>query len=411
MKRLLMFILALAVMSAGACSSKNEVLALYDAGVITGNDLSLWLEDMGIPCDKIFDKDKKSKQRVYLRQIALERLQIDAIKKAGYDTRPEYIERMVSAEESFLAAYYRQKLHQRIEFSEDAVKVSIIRLKIKPDKDSGTPAKNSNPDYKKSLQRTVDSALSIIKQINSGARFDDMAEKYSEDFSAKEGGDIGYIVEDMREKDFFEAALRLKEGEVTLEPVVISGSVYIIRADDRVVLTEGTIKKIIDDEERAGRITRRIKMNAVRKIEERLAEQPDVVNNIETGTYAVKGALLFRIGEYSFTMGDLDRVMETGKSSRRGMGLPEKAPDQRRKHQIADKIFRDKLLEREARSLKMDQDEKYIRQWQHIKNSTLISFYRDEVILKIEHITRSRRAEMIRSWEQHLLDESHYRVN
>ncbi len=311
MKKFPMLFLAIAFLASAGCGIKNNTLAVYDGGMITGGDLIRWLEDMGISSGEIFNKDNKIKQQVYLRRIALERLQMFEIKKIQYDLKPEIIKRITEAERNFIAECFRRRLRESCEFNEDAVKAEIIRLNIKSSK---------------------------------------TAVKGSEE----------------------------------------------------------------------GRIVRRLKIKAVKDMELRLAEKPDVISYIDHVTCSGKGLVLFKIGDAGFNCGDLDKVIESGEKNRRGMGLAPKVFDQKRTRLVARRIFRDSLLEREARRIGIDRDENYIRQWGHVRNSILISFYVDEVFLQSLNVPGSeksgelrkinKRKDFIRKEEQRLLDENHFTV-
>lgn len=431
MKKFTILILLFLFIVSGGCKFNNKTLALYDGGVITSGDLKEWLETRTIPVDSAKNENK---QKTYLRQIALERLQIQEAKKAGYDTKQEYKDILDVTEGSFIAAYYRKKLRNSSGFSEEAVKARIIRLK---------------GESEKSLKEKTALARTIITEINGGASFEEAAEKYSDDYSKKDGGYIGYITAGMREPGFIDAAFRLKKGEITREPVVLSGSVYIIKADDRVLLTPDIVDKIAGDEASAGRLLRRLKMNSVRNIESRMMSQPDVINNIKDAPLDIKTSEIFRIGEISYTAADLDKTLAISEKNRRASGLADRVLDDKRKRFILDKIFRDKLLEREALSQKVDLGEEYIRQWKSIEETTLILLFKNDVILKHasvtddmvraeynrikeqasrqskgsqvgsydamkkrlkDHIVKNKRAETVRNLEQTLLDDNNYRV-
>lgn len=445
MRKLFVPLLVLAVLASTGCKFKNDKLATFDNGSITRGELYQWLDDRNIARDKALDK--KNKQRVRIRQIALDRLQVREAKNAGYESKPEYNERISFIEGNFMAAFYRQKLRESGEFNEDAARVSIIRLKVETNKtDKGSITKLPERDYQKNLQEKKNLAQSIISQIKSGTSFEELARKYSDDYSRKDGGDIGYIVAGTREPEFITAVFALKKGEVSQEPVLISNSFYIMKINDRQILTSSNIKKIIDDDAKADRLARRLKINSVKDIENKLVAQADVVNNIEKASLNAKNSVLFKIGDSAFTAEELDKILAIIKNNRQSSGFAAKPFDDKQKRQIVDKIFKDRLLEREARKQKIEQDPKYLRQWQSIKDSTLISLYRNEVVSTVpevteamiraeydkmkekaagrkleaygmmreglkERIIRDKRMESGKNWERDLLEKNHFVIN
>ncbi|MGA1845971.1 SurA N-terminal domain-containing protein [Deferribacter abyssi] len=55
----------------------------------------------------------------------------------------------------------------------------------------------------------------ILNKLKKGEKFEDLAKKYSEDLSAKNGGDLGYFTKGQMIKEFENAVFKLKKGEVS----------------------------------------------------------------------------------------------------------------------------------------------------------------------------------------------------
>jgi peptidyl-prolyl cis-trans isomerase C len=69
------------------------------------------------------------------------------------------------------------------------------------------------------LVKTQAEAESIIKQLNKGADFAKLAEKYSIDPGAKDGGELGWFAQNQMVPAFANAAFALKTGQYTKTPV------------------------------------------------------------------------------------------------------------------------------------------------------------------------------------------------
>ena len=77
-------------------------------------------------------------------------------------------------------------------------------------------------------------AENIIKELKDGAKFDDLAKKYSDDTSNKDnGGDLGYFNTGDMVKEFETAAYALEKDQYTTEPVKTTYGYHIILKVDQ----------------------------------------------------------------------------------------------------------------------------------------------------------------------------------
>ncbi len=134
------------------------------------------------------------------------------------------IENGVQVTHDDLQAYYNQHRDQyRVP---EQAKVSHILIK--------TPL--PGPDGKvdeKGVAEAQKRAEDILKQIKAGAKFEDLAKKYSEDpGSAKEGGSLGWIGKGRTVPEFEKAAFSLPKGQIS-DLVKSSYGFHIVRVDDR----------------------------------------------------------------------------------------------------------------------------------------------------------------------------------
>ncbi len=70
---------------------------------------------------------------------------------------------------------------------------------------------------------------SLIKRLDKGEAFTDLAKKYSDDFSSKEGGDIGYTKRGTLDPDYERAAFALDAGDYTKFPIHSRFGYHIIK--------------------------------------------------------------------------------------------------------------------------------------------------------------------------------------
>ena len=99
-----------------------------------------------------------------------------------------------------LRRYYAQHLADyRVQ---DRVKVAQILLKTA----------GKSPQEVSTIEKT---AQEVLDKIRAGAQFGDLAKKYSEDSSASNGGDVGWIGHGQTVKEFEDAAFSMKPGQVS----------------------------------------------------------------------------------------------------------------------------------------------------------------------------------------------------
>lgn len=96
-------------------------------------------------------------------------------------------------------------------------------------------AQNSGQEYRARhiLVEKEDEAIALIKQINGGAKFEDLAKANSKDpGSAVNGGDLDWANGNSYVAEFTKALSALKKGEMTQEPVKSQFGYHIIKLED-----------------------------------------------------------------------------------------------------------------------------------------------------------------------------------
>ncbi len=136
-----------------------------------------------------------------------------------------------------LQSYYNQ--HRDQYRTAEQAKVSHILIK--------TPL--PGPDGKvdeKGVAEAQRRAENLLKQLKAGAKFEDLARKYSEDpGSAKEGGSLGWIGKGRTVPEFEKAAFSLPKGQIS-DLVKSSYGFHIIRVDDRQDAHMKTLEEVKD---------------------------------------------------------------------------------------------------------------------------------------------------------------------
>lgn len=82
------------------------------------------------------------------------------------------------------------------------------------------------------LVATQEFAKSLITQLDTGARFETLAQRESLDSSKDNGGDLGWFTPDRMVPPFAAAVVALEKGQYTKEPVQTQYGWHVIRLDD-----------------------------------------------------------------------------------------------------------------------------------------------------------------------------------
>jgi foldase protein PrsA len=107
--------------------------------------------------------------------------------------------------------------------------IKASHILIKPDvTDNMTDEEKTNKE-----KEALATAKDVISQLNNGAKFTDLAKKYSADkANADKGGDLGFFNKGTMDANFEKAAYDLEKGKYTTEPVKSQFGYHIILKTD-----------------------------------------------------------------------------------------------------------------------------------------------------------------------------------
>ena len=194
--------------------AKQNTKVKFDYAVLKEDDIKKGLHPTTEELKAYYDSHLKN----YANSIPEKR----QIKFAAIDTGK--IQDSVQVTRAELQTYYNQ--HRDEYRTAEQAKVSHILIK--------TPL--PGPDGKvdeKGVAAAQQRADDLLKQLKAGAKFEDLAKKYSEDTgSAKEGGSLGWIGKGRTVPEFEKVAFSLPKGQIS-DLVKSSYGFHIIRVDDR----------------------------------------------------------------------------------------------------------------------------------------------------------------------------------
>jgi peptidyl-prolyl cis-trans isomerase D len=166
-----------------------------------------------------------------------------------------------------LQAYYDQ--HRDLYRLPEQVKVSHIWIKMPLPGPDGKIDANG-------VTAAQHRAEDLLKQVKSGAKFEDVAKKYSEDTgSANAGGSLGWIGKGQTSAEFEKAAFSLSKGQISDVVKSVDGF-HIIRLDDKQEAHMKTLDEVKDQVEPI------LKQQKAQQAVQRQAE--DLLNQAKTQT-------------------------------------------------------------------------------------------------------------------------------
>lgn len=216
----------LLILSASANAAGKKADA--DMVVATVNGVKITLSDMqdvkqmtnpqiaALPMNAVFEP--------LLDNLINTQVVAQAAKEAKIQDSAEYKKMMKSLENQILMQLY---LKQQAQKMQTKAKLTEMYEQYK---------RNNPPQEEMSaahiLLKTEKEARDVIKQLEKGADFADLANKLSEN-KGLEGGDLGYFTRELMVPEFSEAAFRMKEGEISKTPVKTQFGWHIIKAGPR----------------------------------------------------------------------------------------------------------------------------------------------------------------------------------
>lgn len=200
----------------------SHVMAVVDGKDITAGELDSMASDIDPGLARLPDQQRRiTVLKIYIDMKTLS----DAALKEGLDKTPEYEKRM---------AIMRENVLQQLYFKNSIVdKITDADIKARYDKEIAGLAKEQEVHARHILVKTKKEAEDLIKRLQKGEKFEEVAKQKSTDGSAATGGDLGYFSRGQMVKPFEDAAFSLKVGEYTKTPVESPFGWHIIKVEDR----------------------------------------------------------------------------------------------------------------------------------------------------------------------------------
>ena len=226
--------------AAPAASQPNPIIVTVNNDPIRVSDVAAWV-DVHVPAEQRQQIGQEKLFSAAVNELATGKaLQIMA-RKQGLDRDPTIAHQMqVAADEVLQRALLVKTVLPMV--TEEAIKAQY---------DKQYAGKPGEPEVH-ARHILVDSeakAKDIIKQLQAGAKFEDLAKKYSDpkDPASAQGGDLGTFKKADMLPEFSDAAFKLKKGEYTTTPVHTRYGWHVIQVIDTSVSTPPAYDTVHDE--------------------------------------------------------------------------------------------------------------------------------------------------------------------
>lgn len=209
---------------AHSADDPNSALATVNGHTLTAHDVDVALSNLNDGMRANVLKDKKTRHEIVQQLIDQEVLVQEADKEKMSDD-PTFKDAM--------NAFRRQYLSNRILAKQLDGKITDAALKKYYDAHR-TQYSTDRVHAMHILVKDEALAKDLIAKAKAGADFQDLAEKYSIDPSAKNNrGDLGFFGRGVMVPEFTEAAFDAKEGEVVAKPVRTAFGYHVIKVIEK----------------------------------------------------------------------------------------------------------------------------------------------------------------------------------
>lgn len=203
-------------------ASDGKILATVNGAEITDADVTALYETLPAQYRQA-PKDIVEKQ--LLDQLVSMKVIGQAAESEKLDEQAEFQERLNTVRDQLLQEYY---LKEKID---EMVTDEVIRAEY--DKFAAEFKPVDEVQARHVLLKTEQEATDIIKLLDDGGDFVELAKEYSTGPSGPNGGDLGYFTQDRMVPEFATAAFDLPAGEYTKKPVKTKFGYHVIKVEDK----------------------------------------------------------------------------------------------------------------------------------------------------------------------------------
>ncbi len=164
------------------------------------------------------------KEQLLQQLISMEVIS-QAAAKENLSDNPEYKDRLDAVQTQLMQEFYiKAKIDELV--TDELLKEEYDKIVA-----GFTPEEQLHARH--ILLKTEEEANDVIKLLDEGGDFAELAKEYSTGPSGPNGGDLGFFAKGSMVPEFADAAFNLKNGEYTKAPVESQFGFHVIKAEDR----------------------------------------------------------------------------------------------------------------------------------------------------------------------------------
>jgi peptidyl-prolyl cis-trans isomerase C len=191
----------------GAKAKTGAVMAEVNGSTITTDDYKKEVAVLPPYLKQMADTPEGRKEM--LDTMVVRELVLQDAQKTGIDKSPEVLARMDDMKKRVIVeAYLKKKVEEQVTIPDADLQKIYDQQKDKFKSDAQIRASHI-------LLKTAKEADDVLSQLKAGAKFEDLAKKYSIDPAGAKGGDLGWFGKGSMIPEFEKTAFALKEGEVS----------------------------------------------------------------------------------------------------------------------------------------------------------------------------------------------------
>jgi len=219
-----------------ASAQEDKVVATLNGQQITEADMALAEEQLGAQFGRLPEADR----RVALLSALIDlKLLANAAVEQKIDESDEF-----KQQQEFLR---NQALHSAFIEKNVIEQITDDEVKARYDEEVKKLTMPEEVHARHILVESEDEAKAIIKQLDDGGNFEEIAKEKSKDGAAANGGDLGYFTKGRMVPEFETAAFAMESGSYSKEPIKTQFGWHVIKVDDKRQQPAPTLEQVSDE--------------------------------------------------------------------------------------------------------------------------------------------------------------------